>query len=335
MAPQSAHRRPSNADPQDEPATPSARRVRVDSSPGADNPFRQLRNDAGARAHPDSNRDVWEISLWDPTPLALHLFAMFSPVHVAIYWLSLPILASPDTHTSPAAVYFTVILTQALLTAQLLWVKVAFVQQAKDQRYVNKEVMHEYDTKYVQPRLNTRRRDVGVQVDAAAGSAVQIFTPHMSREGWRTNPNPNYADLTGDVPRSARPAYGTPAIAPIRRPVFERTPAAEQRRTMVSTGAQAAADDDFAAPLGVSTGNERGRAVRERAYSSRASVDPEPLVARRMGTEGLVDWSRQNSRGLSPSKMSTPLKRGGTVRGSTYAESLGAPLGTPSRRRQF
>ena len=218
MAPQSAHRRPSNADPQDEPATPSARRVRVDSSPGADNPFRQLRNDAGARAHPDSNRDVWEISLWDPTPLALHLFAMFSPVHVAIYWLSLPILASPDTHTSPAAVYFTVILTQALLTAQLLWVKVAFVQQAKDQRYVNKEVMHEYDTKYVQPRLNTRRRDVGVQVDAAAGSAVQIFTPHMSREGWRTNPNPNYADLTGDVPRSARPAYGTPAIAPSGAP---------------------------------------------------------------------------------------------------------------------
>lgn len=281
---------------------------------------------------------------------------MFSPVHVAIYWLALPIpnssASSPvayETHISPAAVYFTVILTQVLLSAQVIWFKTAFMQQAKDQSVISKEVMHEYDHKYVHPRLNQLKRDVSVQCDIEGGrnDFVQAFTPQFAREGFRTFANPNYADFTGqssggDSWMPPRPHWSTPVASTasrpttpfaqnIRQPVFER---ASSRPTMSTTGIQA--DENTSIAL-ADRDREGERTTRERPRSTGVGADFEAQQRqqRRMGTEGMVDWSRHNSRGLSPSKMSTPLKKGSKIRGSTYAESLGTPLGTPVKRRQF
>ncbi|KAI5854293.1 hypothetical protein BZA05DRAFT_393769 [Tricharina praecox] len=333
-----------------EPKTPSARRVPVDSSPVANSPLRILgniiepfRNDAASRAHPDESRDVWEVGVWDPSPLSLHILAFLSPVHVAIYFLALPITSHPTGglggSTSSAAVYFTVLLTQILLSLQIIFLKSWFVQQAWDQKVISKEVMHEYDAKYVHPRLNVIKRDVAVQctlstqTDSGNEPEVSVYTPQFNRSGFKIYANPNYSDLTVQTPapppfaRSSQNAGNTPGIfsrgatpmqpmaGRIRQPQFDRALANTSRRT-------AAADED----------RERENRSRRRETTAHAGYDQ---PARRMGTEGMVDWSRQNSRGLSPSKMSTPLKKGSSIRGSTYAESLGTPLGTPVRRRQF
>ncbi|KAI5816868.1 hypothetical protein BZA77DRAFT_311218 [Pyronema omphalodes] len=418
-----------------EPQTPNARRVPVDSSPTASSPMRilssiteVLRNDAASRAHPDETRDVWEISVWDPSPLSLHLFALFSPVHVAIYFLSLP-LASPvssslhETNSSPAAIYFTVILTQFLLSLQILFMKSAFTIQSRDQKVINSQVMQEYNQKYVHPRLNVIKRDVAVQCDGVVGSLgsiqdqVLVYTPQFNRTGFKTHPNPHYEDLTlphGTPTAGSRglqtrrlstwadvSANDQVPLQKIRQPVFDRITngaSSSGRRslgTSTSTGTStygAGVDENgfsrrnrlqelengydsmsatssrygsiepsssrygsvepsASSRIGQSSLEPTRRLVREEIVDPRSPRASEgsydPTVGRRLlghegafqppqrlGTEGLVDWSRQNSRGLSPSK-GTPLKRGSTVRGSSYAESLGAPLGTPRRGRQF
>ena len=77
------------------PQTPSAKRVRVDSSPAAASPMQFVRNlvqnNAASRAHPVEGRDVWEVAVWDPNPLCLELFCLFSPLHVVLYYFNLPV----------------------------------------------------------------------------------------------------------------------------------------------------------------------------------------------------------------------------------------------------
>jgi len=53
------------------PSTPSAHRVRVQSTPVSASPLRFVSSlvssaSAESRAHPDGTRDVWELSVWDP-----------------------------------------------------------------------------------------------------------------------------------------------------------------------------------------------------------------------------------------------------------------------------
>ncbi|KAF8541318.1 hypothetical protein BDD12DRAFT_520060 [Trichophaea hybrida] len=333
-----------------EPATPSARRVPVDSSPIANSPLRFLgsiiepfRNDAASRAHPDESRDVWEIGVWDPTPLSLHLFALFSPVHVAIYFLSLPLASSRmsgppitgfESSTSPAAVYFTVIMSEILLSLQIIFIKSSFIQQQQDHKVIGSQVMHEYDQKYVHPRLNVIKRDVAIQCDGPGEpGTVDVYTPQFNRAGFKTYANPNYSSLTMqsqpppliEKSLSRNPSWSsTPSNSPmkIRQPQFDR----------INGGGSGANSARRAMPSSASFDEGSTRNRGRRRISDHTGYDQ---PARRMGTDGLVDWSRQNSRGLSPSKASTPIKQGSSIRESTYAESLRKPFGTPSKRHQF
>lgn len=183
------------------PATPSATRVRVDSSPVASSPLRFLSHMLGdpsaeSRAHPDPTRDVWELAVWDPIPVCLHLFCLFSPGHVLVYALFLPTTTS-DPHPSITVVKTLVL--QILLSVQLLLLKRAFSQQEKDSAIIHKEVMSEYDTKFVHPRLNPVVRDVATQFNGDSSlqrdtkGEVQVSTPTVIiKREFRTNPNPNY-----------------------------------------------------------------------------------------------------------------------------------------------
>lgn len=171
--------------------------MRVDSSPVSSSPLRFLTNVLGdpsaeSRAHPDATRDVWELAVWDPIPICLQLFCLFSPGHVLVYWLFLPILSSDSR---PSVTVFTTILLQLLLSTQLMFLKTSFSQQEKDSAIIHKEVMSEYDTKFVHPRMNPLVRDVGTQFEDSNGSdAVDTYTPTVVlKRGFRTNPNPNYA----------------------------------------------------------------------------------------------------------------------------------------------
>ena len=216
------------------PATPSAQRVRVDSSPAGASPLHFIRNvvnrnSAAARAHPDAGRDVWEVAVWDPNPLCLELFCLFSPLHVVLYYLNLPVAALDPR---PSVRVVTTILIGLVLSLQLWWLRSSFAQQIKDNAIISRQVLHEYDSKFVHPSLQKPCRDVGIQTisrkknrDSSVGvkgsaedlaSDITTYTPKtVLTRTFRTNPNANYVSQYDPDNFSAsfsRSAQNTPSV---------------------------------------------------------------------------------------------------------------------------
>lgn len=212
------------------PTTPSARRVKVDSSPLSSSPLRFLSNilaatTAESRAYPDTVRDVWELAVWDPTPLCLRLFSLFSPGHVLVYWLFLP-LAPLDPR--PSVTVATTILLAVLLSAQLMLLQTSFSRQSKDAALIHKEVQNEYDTKFVNPSLNRPVRDVGTQIlpenMSRSIAEVDTYTPTtFVNRGFRTNPNPNYAAFYDPDNNTREPDHAQQRARSAATPIW-RTP---------------------------------------------------------------------------------------------------------------
>ncbi|KAI9845278.1 MAG: hypothetical protein M1838_001801 [Thelocarpon superellum] len=184
------------------PSTPSAHRVHVQSSPMSSSPLRFLSSmiaatAAESRAHPDAARDVWELAVWDPLPLCLRIFCLFSPGHVLVYWLFLPTLPSDPR---PSTTVLTTMVLGVLLSTQLMVLQTSYSQQSKDTAVIHREVLHEYDVKFVHPRTTVPVRDVGIQYrvdEKGAHGLVETYTPTaIVNKGFRTNPNPNYAAHT-------------------------------------------------------------------------------------------------------------------------------------------
>ena len=181
------------------PSTPSAQRVRVDSSPMSSSPLRFVSKliesvTAEARSHPDASRDVWEIAVWDPLPLGLRLFCLFSPGHVLVYYLFLP---TAQLDPRPSITIFTTILLGILLSVQLSFLQAYHDQHGKDIAVIHKEVLHEYNVKYVTPRTNAPVRDVGTQYKSnharADENTVDTYTPTtIINRAFKTYPNPSY-----------------------------------------------------------------------------------------------------------------------------------------------
>ncbi|KAI1358645.1 hypothetical protein F5Y08DRAFT_109959 [Xylaria arbuscula] len=209
--------------------TPSARRVRVQSSPVSSSPLRLLADvispeSAESRAHPDSTRDVWEISMWDPLPISLRIFCLFGPGHILVYMMFLP-LAPLDAR--PSVTVFNCLVLQVILSAQLMLFQSRFSQQNKDASLIQKEVMHEYNTKLVHPLMYPTVRDAGTQFSrddfGNDTDFVEIGTPTVQiRRSFKTRPNPNYTKhidpdsttTSSYTNRSASPAEFTPTAAP-------------------------------------------------------------------------------------------------------------------------
>lgn len=200
------------------PSTPSAQRVRVDSSPVSSSPLQFLSKILGAdnaqsRAHPDAQRDVWELAVWDPSPICLRLFCYFSPAHVILYWMLLPVLPSDPR---PSVTIVITMLVALLLTWQLSILQGSFSQQTKDTALISKEVMHEYDTKFVHPRTQPLYRDVGTQYSEHAShnavrdakyNTVDTYRPMIVvNRGFKPNPNPNYSPHTDPDNLGPRPS---------------------------------------------------------------------------------------------------------------------------------
>ena len=296
----------------DPPSTPSAQRVRVDSSPVASSPLRFLSNILGgqkaeSRSHSDATRDVWEISIWDPTPISLRIFCLFSPGHILVYWLFLPTAVSDPR---PSTTIVTTMVLAGLLSVQMLLLQSSFSQQSKDASVIHREVMNEYDTKYVHPRTQTQMRDVGTQHCSQekssrgmpqhqdADESVDVYTPtFIINRGFHTRPNPNYmkhvdpdgfawrAMPSGGTSSSSAPAVQTPAhprdaSSPIRPQTTIRQP-------------------QFRA-LGTTSGNGGSLGVFSHVNS--------PL--RKSASTHLAGLPKQRERSLSPVKREgSPLKR--------------------------
>ncbi|WZH41582.1 uncharacterized protein QYS62_002535 [Fusarium acuminatum] len=179
-------------------STPSARRVKVNqSSASPSTPLSYLASlitpeSAESRAHPDKASDVWELSVWDPLPVSLRLACLFGPGHVLVYMIFLP-LAPLDPR--PSVTVLNTLLLQILVSAQLLFFCSRFAQQAKDKAVIQEQVMKEYDTKFVHPRLHPTVRDIGTQFSMDQPSDYQEFvqkgTPTVQiRHGFQTHSNP-------------------------------------------------------------------------------------------------------------------------------------------------
>lgn len=99
--------------------------------------------------------------------------------------------------TGGTTTYLTAAVIQAVLSLQLGQLTSAFTQQAIDKALVQKEVLREYDSKYVHPRLNVLKRDVATQtMDDHFEASVEVYTPVFNRQGFVTHVNPNYKHYT-------------------------------------------------------------------------------------------------------------------------------------------
>ncbi|GAO13558.1 hypothetical protein UVI_02015690 [Ustilaginoidea virens] len=186
------------ADIDEKPSTPSVRRVRVQSSPTASTSLRLISDlmsadTAESRAHPEKSRDVWELSIWDPLPVCIRLLCLFSPGHVLIYFIFLP-LAPLDPR--PSVTVLNTLVMQIVLSAQMFLLSSRYSQKAQDSQILQKEVFHEYDTKFVQPRIHPIVRDAGTQLSedqpVYAKDLVQVGTPTtLIRRSFISHGNPH------------------------------------------------------------------------------------------------------------------------------------------------
>ncbi|KKK17408.1 hypothetical protein P175DRAFT_0558956 [Aspergillus ochraceoroseus IBT 24754] len=204
------------------PVTPSAHRVRVDSTPVAASPLRYLANalswSAESRAHQDAERDVWELAVWDPLPICLRLFCLFGPGHILVYWLFLPTQLSDPR---PSVTIVTAIFLTTLLSIQMSFLSSSFKQQAKDSALVHREVLKEYDTKYVHPRTQPLMRNVGTQFSGPSSTFeqkynnVETYTPTVViNRGFKTSPNPKYiSHVDPDASASRRQSFSATPIS--------------------------------------------------------------------------------------------------------------------------
>ncbi|EWC44993.1 hypothetical protein DRE_01052 [Drechslerella stenobrocha 248] len=200
-----------------EPPTPSARRVRVSSSPNESSPYRFVKslfpNMPYASAPPIhdgvTEDEVWEVAKWDPTKFNLAIATYFSPLHALVVFLLLP-YTPPPSHThghlsldttahstayaaSRMAVIWDISLINVFLTVYLFLYFKAFRTQTQDEKYISSQVFSEYNKKFVNPRVNVPTRDCGTSTDDG-GSA--IASPSARMPGFRTHPNPAYARHT-------------------------------------------------------------------------------------------------------------------------------------------
>ncbi|KAF2163926.1 hypothetical protein M409DRAFT_68182 [Zasmidium cellare ATCC 36951] len=318
------------------PETPSAHRVRVDSSPASSSPLRYMQsiisNAATSRAYPDAEREVWEISIWDPKPFNLSLFTIFSPGHLVIYYLLLP----PATlDPRPSVTIMTAVAFSALLSLQLGFLKTSFSQQSKDKALVHGEVMNEYDTKFVHPFLNRPVRDVGIQTRESATSPqgtktreVDIYTPTtIVKRGFRTNPNTNYASQYDPDNLSAQPSvsrrtsgYGMDLSTPtLETPTNGYVNAQTQSYSRPSTGVA-----DFSSPLKPHHEQLRQRSPMKGDGGSMGVYSHAASPLRKAVSTNKLKAGRESvdRRGGTPLKrMSTPNDRGSLLKDERRRES--------------
>lgn len=215
--------------------------MKVDASqtPPTSSPLRYLANlmaldTPESRAYPDKASDVWELSIWDPLPVSLRLFCLFGPGNVLVYMIFLP-LASLDPR--PSVTVFNTILLQAVISLPLLAFTTLFAQQAKDAAIIQKEVMNEYDTKFVHPQLHPIVRDVGTQFSEDQPPEfkefVQTGTPNTQiRRAFHAHSNPYTRTSEALQERASTPQSRGATPSNIMRPQMFTPPTATRRSDM-------------------------------------------------------------------------------------------------------
>ncbi|GJE90907.1 DUF2418 domain-containing protein [Phanerochaete sordida] len=98
---------------------------------------------------------VQELEVWTPGEFEATLFAIYSPVH-ALLWIAL---------TSANWIILSVVMVLVGLQTRAL--TKSFDILIKDRAIISAEVLHEYDEKFVYPRINPIRKDQAVMTHQA------------------------------------------------------------------------------------------------------------------------------------------------------------------------
>ncbi|KAL4871787.1 hypothetical protein BDV12DRAFT_11931 [Aspergillus spectabilis] len=291
------------------PATPSAHRVRVDSTPATASPLRYLANalsgSAESRAHPNAERDVWELAVWDPLPICLRLFCLFSPGHVLIYWIFLPTQLSDPR---PSVTIVTTLVVTTVLSVQMSFLSTFFKQQAKDSMVVHKEVLKEYDTKFVHPRTQPLMREVGTQFSGPTSTfeekynKVDTYTPAVViNRGFKTSPNPNYVRHIDPEGNSSRNSSFT--STPIRPSHSVQTPSHLRDASPVIKAPLTSMRQPQFRPTPTRTGDGGSLGIYSHANSPLRKSTPGNLD-RRLHNNGDFFYRERSARPSSPLKKS-------------------------------
>ncbi|PCH37950.1 hypothetical protein WOLCODRAFT_135950 [Wolfiporia cocos MD-104 SS10] len=101
------------------------------------------------------NEKIQQLEVWTPGELEGRLFSIYSPVH-ALLWTAV---------TSASWMHMCCIM--AVVGVQLRALTRAYEALLKDRAIIAAEVLHEYNAKFVNPRVNPIRKDVAVMTHQA------------------------------------------------------------------------------------------------------------------------------------------------------------------------
>jgi hypothetical protein len=212
----------------------------------------------------------------------------------------------------------TTIFLAGLLSSQLVFLEMNFARQIRDTALIQKQVLNEYDTKYVHPRLNHPVRDVGTQfvtpnhgIEPNVKNEVVTYTPTtILRRGFQTNPNLNYVSLLPQsTPLTANGPFETPvaafsrrestplgtANAIIRQPQFRQSTSSHFASSSTSTG--------DGGSLGVYTHANSPLKKATSMYDMRgARLEPPKNSFQSAQREIMEEREKQRERSMSPVK---------------------------------
>ncbi|KZV69514.1 hypothetical protein PENSPDRAFT_580821 [Peniophora sp. CONT] len=114
--------------------------------------WRFLLNMSGSNrgASKDSSRRVQELEVWDPSELELALFCVYSPMHALLWMLWNPVN------------WIMIMFVMGCTAVQLRALVTTYEAKLKDRAIISAEVMHEYEERFVNPRVNPIRKDASV-----------------------------------------------------------------------------------------------------------------------------------------------------------------------------
>ncbi|KAK9896695.1 hypothetical protein P389DRAFT_196773 [Cystobasidium minutum MCA 4210] len=122
-------------------------------------------------------QDVQELSVWDPPTFALRFFAVYSPPMALL------------VHFLDRSNFLTFFVAASFLSLQTYLIIHSFTQMMADRQTVNSEVMHEYNAKFVAPRVFYARRDASTMTNEA-----EIIDIHAYRKERRESRQHEYAN---------------------------------------------------------------------------------------------------------------------------------------------
>ncbi|KAG9091622.1 hypothetical protein FS749_016407 [Ceratobasidium sp. UAMH 11750] len=109
----------------------------------------------GRRTLQDDSHAVQQLDVWEPDELKMALFSVYSPAH-ALLWM----IFSSGT-------WFIALILMAVISFQIYGLSQSYEGLLKDRRILNAEVMHEYNEKFVYPRIIPVRKDACVMTHEA------------------------------------------------------------------------------------------------------------------------------------------------------------------------